>query len=253
MLNRSEEDIKMSNVEQNHWWYKSLHMLVLRALTNNINGNECRILDAGCGTAGLLLFLQKKGYNNQLGFDVSNVAVNLCRKKGLNVFKGDLKEIVKSNNCKNGFDVIISNDTLYYLNREEVVNFINDCHALLNSSGILIMNIPTHNVFGGIHDKSVGIKSRFKSNYLEKVSFNKFKIIDKVAWPFLLFPIILLIRFFQRIKMHLFPNVEISSDIDMPANIINNLLYKVTFWEINNIRRTFFSSSMFIVLRKIDF
>ena len=53
MLNRQQEYQKMSVVECNHWWYKTLHKLVLESLFEYIPDKDSNILDAGCGSGGL--------------------------------------------------------------------------------------------------------------------------------------------------------------------------------------------------------
>lgn len=77
MLERSHEYEKMAHVEQEHWWYVALHHLVLRALRHKFAHIDPAIIDAGCGTGGLMLFLRDRGYSDLQGFDLSEDAVRL--------------------------------------------------------------------------------------------------------------------------------------------------------------------------------
>lgn len=90
MLNRQEEYQKMSAVECNHWWYRTLHKLVLEALfkytpdrDSNILDAGCGMRDAGCGSGGLITFLSSYRYKNIKGFDLSDAAVGFSKEKNL--------------------------------------------------------------------------------------------------------------------------------------------------------------------------
>ena len=93
MLNRQQEYQKMSVVESNHWWYKTLHKLVLESLFEYIPDKDSNILDAGCGSGGLITFLNSNKYKNIKGFDLSDDAVSLSKEKKLNVVHGDINDI----------------------------------------------------------------------------------------------------------------------------------------------------------------
>ena len=62
MLNKKEEYKKMSIVEQSHWWYKILHKLVLDTLIQHLPSKDSIILDAGCGSGGLINYLNLYEY-----------------------------------------------------------------------------------------------------------------------------------------------------------------------------------------------
>ena len=66
MINNKKEYLKMDEVESKHWWYVSLHYLTLKAIQNKFNFLDVSILDAGCGTGGLLSFLKRKKYLGHL-------------------------------------------------------------------------------------------------------------------------------------------------------------------------------------------
>ena len=78
MKDRPNEYYKMAEVEMNHWWYKSLHFQVLQQLMIKSKSKKIKILDAGCGSGGLMKYLEARGYENMKGFDISDEAVNLC-------------------------------------------------------------------------------------------------------------------------------------------------------------------------------
>ena len=247
MINSKNEYIKMDGVEGKHWWYKSLHKLVLNSIESNFNSKEINILDAGCGTGGLLEYLRSKNYNNISGYDLSKDAVELSNQKGLNTIELDL---IDYQNTDKKYDVIISNDTMYFFNLEEQKRILDEFYLSLNRGGILILNLPSFNAFGGIHDKAVGVENRFNAKMVDDMIDNdKFEIIQKTYWPFLLSPLIYLVRLAQRVQLKNNSNVRYVSDIDVPPEIINNTLYSIITLENKYIKRKPFGSSLFLVLR----
>ena len=236
MLNRKQEYEKMAEVEMDHWWYQTLHKKVFDVFKFMHYTKDISVLDAGCGTGGLLMKMQMSGYSNIFGFDVSNDAVSYCTEHGLIVKSCNLVDVKDAFPEKN-FDVIISNDTMYFLEMNQIINFISDCNEILNTGGVIICNMPALKKFSGIHDISVGIKHRFSKKDIAKYFNNEsFAIVEETYWPLLLSPVILLVRTIQRIKIKLSSDIKIKSDIGMPLNWINNILIKICVWDVSHLK-----------------
>ena len=75
MLGNKDEYDRMAEAEGKHWWYRSLHERVLRTIQKQFASRDIDILDAGCGTGGLLSYLRDNGFTNLQGFDISEFAV----------------------------------------------------------------------------------------------------------------------------------------------------------------------------------
>ena len=115
----------------------------------------------------------------------------------------------------------------------------------------MILNLPSFEAFSGIHDKAVGIQKRFDKNIVIKmIDTTKFEILEKRYWPFLLSPIIFLVKFIQKIHLKFNKNIQIESDIDMPSQFMNNILYKIVKFENKFLSKKPFGSSLFLVLKK---
>ena len=249
MINNKEEYLKMDEVESKHWWYVSLHCLTLKTIQNKFNFLDVSILDAGCGTGGLLSFLKRKKYHVLQGFDISNEAVNIAKSKEINIKVGDLKQY-KFNGIF--YDVIVSNDTMYFFNLKEQKSILSEFHKSLNVNGVVILNLPSFNIFKGIHDRAVGIQKRFdRKMVIKMIDRSKYEIVEKVYWPFLLSPIIFLIRFLQKIQLKINKRVKIESDISLPPIFINNLLVRLVNFENKFLPFKPFGSSLFLVIKKI--
>ena len=102
----------MAKVEKSHWWYRTLHNLVLDTLKSHFDSKEIRLVDAGCGTGGLIQKLTTAGYVNATGFDISEHAIAWGERRGLPVTTWSLTDL-GSFNAPEQYDAIISNDTLY--------------------------------------------------------------------------------------------------------------------------------------------
>ena len=80
---------RLRAVEDEHWWFRALNDLVFRTFDSRLRGGDSVILDAGCGTGGLMARLAPLGRVE--GVDASPVAVELARARGLeNVRRDDL-------------------------------------------------------------------------------------------------------------------------------------------------------------------
>ncbi|MDP3265862.1 MAG: class I SAM-dependent methyltransferase [Sulfuricurvum sp.] len=248
MINNKSEYIKMDSVENSHWWYKSLHHMVLNIIKNEFNSSNISILDAGCGTGGLLSSLTANGYNFLHGFDISKEAIDIAKSKNLKVSISDLKQYKYTDQA---YDIIISNDTMYFLTLDEQKKILNEFYKSLNLNGIVILNLPSFDTFRGMHDEAVGIKKRFNKKMVHAMIKNsKYKVIKQTYWPFSLSPIIFFIRMLQRFKLIFLKNSKIKSDIDLPSDVINNILYKVVSFENKFLVKKPFGSSLFLVLQK---
>jgi SAM-dependent methyltransferase len=250
VINNKDEYVKMNKVERRHWWYVSLHALTLNAIKKNFNLLNISILDAGCGTGGLLSFLKNNNYYLLQGFDIADDAVKIAKSKNMDVKNGDLK-CYKFDRVS--YDVIISNDTMYFFDLKEKKHILNEFHKSLNTNGLVILNLPSFNIFSGIHDQAVGIQKRFDRKMInEMINKSKYKIEEEIYWPFLLTPIIFFVRFLQRIQLKINKSMKIESDIGLPPAFINNLLIKFVKLENKIFSSKPFGSSLFLVIKKIN-
>jgi len=80
-MNRAET-LKLASVEDEMWYFKGLHARVREALAGSGLSSGGGILDAGCGTGGLIKRL--KGWRPELrwtGIDLNAEAVELARER----------------------------------------------------------------------------------------------------------------------------------------------------------------------------
>jgi len=251
MKEKFHEYEKMHAVEGSLWWYKILHTLILD-YTNSLfkNNKEIEILDAGCGTGGLMKRLIQEGYHNVQGFDISEHAIAFTRERGLNVHQMDLMAF-SDQALGQTFDLIISNDTLnYFGNEQEQRQVLNNFYSNLRPGGILIMNLAAFNAFKGIHDMAVGIKLRFTlKSFTALLQGMGFELHSKRFWPFFLSPIIYWVRRKQQHRIAS-GDYEVTSDIDLPSQPVNAALHGLTRLELLFSKSYPIGSSLMVVLKK---
>ena len=251
MKEKFHEYQKMFSVENTLWWYRVLHLLIYKAIRSSFGRNDISVLDAGCGTGGMMKYLMDKGYQDVEGFDVSEHAIEFTRKNNLRVTELDLLDFSELRLGKK-FDVIISNDTLCYFDdaddqKRVLLNFYNN----LKDGGVVVMNLPALDQFEGIHDIAVGLKMRFTAErFASLVDSKKFEIRQQRFWPFFLSPLIYIIRRNQKRKI-ISKEYEVVSDIDIPLAPVNYLLYIITKLEISIFKKYPFGSSLLVTLKKV--
>ncbi|HUS02522.1 MAG TPA: class I SAM-dependent methyltransferase [Chitinophagaceae bacterium] len=118
-----------------------------KAALNNIKPGS-KILEVGCGTGSFLQVMQKKGFDCT-GVELNQSAVDVCRQKGLNVFKQLLEEHVIEHSEM--YDVVCSFQVLEHV--YDVHSFITSSLKCLKPGGKLIMAVPNNNPWFLKYDK----------------------------------------------------------------------------------------------------
>ena len=249
MIDNPREYETMASVETEHWWYQSLHSRVKDTLTAHFGQRDIAILDAGCGTGGLMKFLSTEGFSQIAGFDLSALAVEHCVNRGLTACVGDLGGI-SDLYPGSQFDCIASNDTLYHVPTDQRVLFLRHAAARLKPGGILILNLPALHCLRGSHDKAVGITHRFtKPEITTLASQASLAIVKMDYWPLVLSIPIWLVRTSQRLlgrdRGAAGPPV---SDLKTYPPLLNQLLRSLITLENRFLPAAPFGSSLFVVL-----
>jgi len=122
---------------------------------------------------------------------------------------------------------------------------------LLKRNGVLIMNLPSLKIFKGSHDVAVGINDRFtKSSIKSLVNQTNFLMNNIRYWPFVISPIIFVIRFAQSIKLRLTKQSDITSDLSPPIRFINTILFNLIKVELEVSKNYPWGSSSLVTLSK---
>jgi len=120
-------------------WYDRLRHRVAIARMCRIAGQgqqPGRMLDVGCGGGDFMLGMQQRGWQVR-GLDISPVAVALARKKGLDVFQGQLSDVELEDES---FDLVTMWDVLEHLH--DPAAYLARVARLLKPEGRFVVTLP---------------------------------------------------------------------------------------------------------------
>lgn len=242
---KKEEYRRMFELEENSWWYLGMRKISESLLNSIIKSfNTLKILDAGCGTGGMMLFL--KNFGSVFGIDISQQALKFCRKRGLKEAKQASIEKIPFEN--ESFNLVTSFDVLYHQWVKDDLLVLKEFYRVLKPGGYLLLRVPAYSWLRGRHDEVVATRHRYSKNELaQKLRISGFKILRSTYANTILFPIVLLKRTSER-----FLPVSKTSDIKPLPKIANILLTKILYLEATIISKFDlpFGLSLFVLAQK---
>lgn len=116
----------------------------LRRLIANFfpSDRNCDIVDLGCGSGALLLFLQETGYRNAVGVETSPDQIEFARQLGVrSVIPGDLLSFLRESQDEI-FDVVVAIDVIEHFRKDEVLEIMDQTNRVLRPGGKMIVHVP---------------------------------------------------------------------------------------------------------------
>lgn len=193
---------------------------VLKEVFDYIQNKDSNIaiLEIGCSTGYVIAYLQKIGYQNSLGIDISSSVINYAQ----SAF-GDYYALKEEQGKK--YDVIYHTGVIGCVDKP--IEFLNYYLSLLNSGGVMFFNAPNVNSIKETNEFWVSTPPPdliylFNENVFAKVLDSKYTI----SFNKTLSPLVILRKYinkFKKKKNNIYPRKFISSKIGN-SNSANKLL-----------------------------
>jgi SAM-dependent methyltransferase len=216
----------MRGVEDTYWWYRVLRGLVTNEVARWAGQKAgLRILDAGCGTGGMMDCLRRSIPGVGLtGFDISPLALRHTRARGFNsVFEAGVSDIPLPAGSQ---DAVISLDVLYHAGVEQE-EAMREFRRVLSERGLLLMNLPAYECLRGKHDIAVQNVRRYTPRDVRQLHERHGFAVEKLfCWNAWLFLPLLLWRRLSHWTSSSSPD-EVKSDLASPPRSLNRILTAV--------------------------
>ncbi len=139
----------MDAAEDHMWWYRALH----RRLVDALAGVHGAVLDAGCGTGGLLARLRSERADLRLvGVEwAGSAVVRAATKSGTLIVRGSVNALPFADGC---FDAAIAADLLCHAGIDPP-RALAELRRVLRPGGRLIVNMPAYAWLLSAHDRQV--------------------------------------------------------------------------------------------------
>jgi SAM-dependent methyltransferase len=156
----------MFAVEDRHWWYVGVRREIERWLDElpRRGGGRLRVLDAGCGTGGLLANLRTEAWT--AGIEISTEGIRLARSRGLRALVAGSASALPFADAS--FDAVVSIDVLCHTGVEER-QAVEEAARVLHPGGVFLVQVPAFDWLRGEHDAAVWTKRRYRRAEIAKL------------------------------------------------------------------------------------
>jgi SAM-dependent methyltransferase len=182
----------MDAVEDGMWWYRAVHARVLDELSDR-PGAPGPVLDAGCGTGGLLRRLAATTPGRPLiGIEFNpEAALRARQKSGAEVIVGTVNQLPLGDAS---VGAILSVDVLCHGGVDEAAA-LSEYRRVMSPGATLILNLPAYAWLSSAHDRRVHTVRRYTARGIAALLTRAgFGMIRTRYWNSLLFPLMVLQR-----------------------------------------------------------
>lgn len=181
------------------WWYRGLRALVAQLLMRALDHSRAAgpVLDAGCGTGGMLLKLGPAVADRPtLGLEYDVVAASFAAAKSDRpVAAGSVTEMPLGDGALAAY---LSLDVLCHGGVEPVLA-LKEAHRCLGPGAIAVFNLPAYGWLLSAHDRRVHNVRRFTARQARSLLTGQgFRVLRSSYWNTLLFPLMLIHRVLER-------------------------------------------------------
>lgn len=235
----------LAEVEDSMWYFSALNRRMLLPLSELANKNAS-ILDAGCGTGGLIKALKGVGAPWTIkGLDYSPLVCIYARERtSVPIEEGSIEALPFG---QGQFDAVLTADVICQI--DDASKALAEFWRVLKPGGILAINVAAYNWMRSYHDELMDTRHRFRrselANLLRRAGF---EITQSSYANMLIFPLIFLRR-------KIFVPRHPSSDVKPYPALIDAFCGSMALLEHLMLRVGIMlpvGNSVFIVARKID-
>lgn len=162
-----DEYLKMAEVEDRMWYYRALHGHFRRELETAVErrddavaGVTLRVLDAGCGTGGLIVRLRAAHPEwTYTGADLMPVACEMARARcgaSVEVREASVTALPWG---EGSFDAVVSGDVVCQV--PHAADAVTEFFRVLRPGGVVAINVPAYMWMWSYHDEAVHTLHRF--------------------------------------------------------------------------------------------
>ncbi|HKF71104.1 MAG TPA: class I SAM-dependent methyltransferase [Stellaceae bacterium] len=192
-MERAEYE-RLATLDRRLWWFQGLHLQISGALGRHGDwGWDEQVLDAGCGTGGLLVSLRDHMPAIALfGLELDGVAAGVAQSaSGRPVTAGSVNQLPFRDGA---FAAIVSADVLCHRGVEEMTA-LKEFRRCLRPGGLLVLNLPAYGWMLSEHDVAVHNVRRYTARGVGSLLMAAgFTAILTSYWNTILFPLMVLKR-----------------------------------------------------------
>ena len=232
-------------VEATHWWFVARRAIIMDMLFQKYSiGASSRILDVGCNYGYFVGDLQKKGYTNAYGTDISAEAIEYGKQQGihnLSVATADRLPFPEG-----GFEATLALDVIEHIEDDRAA--LKEIARVTKKGGYFFVMVPAYMWMWSLQDEvALHFRRYTKKTFRAAAEGSGFRIVGMTYFNTLLFAPIVLIRMLERLM-----KVNRSSDFELNNAFTNTVLKAIFGLEAHLLRfiKFPFGVSLLVVLQK---
>lgn len=241
-----DEYRKLAEVEDRMWYFRALNRRVTHFLARAgcLRETRGRVLDAGCGTGGLIKDVRAVFPAAEVvGLDFSARACELARlRTGGQIVQGSITELPFADAS---FDAVVSADVVCQV--EDGARALREFARVVRVGGAVLVNVPAFRWLWSYHDDTCETKHRYTRPELRSLCAQAGLRVEFVSYANLL-PLPLIAA-----RRKLFKPVDATSDVRLYPPPVEAMFAGMAALEFAWMRKELASplgSSVFIVARK---
>lgn len=227
-----DEYRRLYELENELWWFRGMREISDALLTRFLPqaSGPMRILDAGCGTGGMVVALGERG--SVVGLDASEEALRFARlRHESRLVRGDVSALPFASES---FDLVTSFDVIYHLNVRDDEAALAEIARTLKPEGTVLLRVPAFDRLRSRHDAAVHTRQRYGKRELgEKMRRAGLEPVFVSFANCFLFPVAAIRRFLES------PSSRAGeSEVEPVAPVLNEILVRVLRVEAKLLRYT---------------
>lgn len=221
---REGEYGRLDALDESLWWLAGLRELIVALLDRHVQAQDFTVLDAGCGTGGMLKRIGERFPRAGLhGLDYAEEACAFARRKSRAEIRfGSVERLPWADAS---FDAVLSLDVLSG-DALDPAQAVREFRRVLRPGGVLLLNLPAYQWLHSYHDRATHQSRRFTAGRVRDLCQPAgLEVLQLGYWNTLLFPLMVLRRKVWPLLAGETPdNVAAPSDVQELPRPVNALL-----------------------------